>query len=75
MSTTKIAPGSLVMDVMEPKFFSSLALVLSTLNFSFLERVSNVPSSLVLSIADIFLTAFLIVTKFVNIPPGHRSVI
>ena len=74
ISTTNNAPGSLVIDVIDPRFFSSFALVLSTLNFSFLDKVSKVPSSLVLSIADIFFTAFLIVTKFVSIPPGHLSV-
>ena len=75
MSTTNNAPGSLVISVIDPKFFSNLALSLSICNFSLLDSASKVPSCLVLSIADIFLTAFLIVTKFVSIPPGHLSVI
>ena len=36
--------------------------------------VRKVPSAFILSIDDIFLIAFLIVTKLVNIPPGQRSV-
>ena len=74
MSTTNKAPGRRVISVIEPKFFSNLALILDTCNFSFLERVSNVPSFFILSTAAIFLTALRIVTKFVNIPPGHLSV-
>ena len=74
MSTTNNAPGNLVISVIEPRFFSSFALSLSICNFSLLERASKVPSCFVLSIADIFLTAFLIVTKLVSIPPGHLSV-
>ena len=74
MSTTNNAPGNLVISVIDPKFFSSFALNLSICNFSLLERASNVPSCLVLSMADIFFTAFLIVTKLVSIPPGHLSV-
>ena len=41
------------------------------LRLSFLESVLNVPSFFIRSIDAIFLTAFRMVTKFVNIPPGH----
>ena len=75
ISTTNKAPGNLVMSDMEPRFFSNFSLNLSVCNLSFLDNVLNVPSFFILSIAAIFLTAFLIVTKFVNIPPGHLSVI
>ncbi len=75
ISTTNKAPGSLVISEIEPKFFSNLSLSLSVCNLSFLESVLKVPSFFILSIAAIFLTAFLIVTKFVSIPPGHLSVI
>ena len=75
ISTTKSAPGSRVISEIEPKFFSNLALKRLTCNFSFLERVSKVPSFFMRSIEAIFLTALRMVTKFVNIPPGQRSVI
>ena len=39
-----------------------------------LDNELKVPSFFILSIIAIFLTAFLIVTKLVNIPPGHLSV-
>src|SRR5690606_5617195 len=41
---------------------------------SFLERVSKDPSFFIRSTEFIFLTAFLMVTKLVSIPPGQRSV-
>ena len=74
ISTTNNAPGNLVISEIDPKFFSNFSLSLPTCSLSFLERVLNVPSFFILSIAAIFLTAFLIVTKFVSIPPGHLSV-
>ena len=42
--------------------------------YKILDKELKVPSCLDLSIAAIFLTAFLIVTKLVSIPPGHLSV-
>ncbi len=75
ISTTKSAPGKRVISEIEPRFFSSLARIRSTCSLSFLERVLNVPSVFIRSIAAIFLTAFRIVTKLVSIPPGQRSVI
>ena len=75
ISTTKIAPGSLVILAIEPKFFSNFSLCLPICNFSFFDNVLNVPSCFILSIELIFLTAFLIVIKLVSIPPGHLSVI
>ena len=74
ISTTKSAPGKRVMSEIEPKFFSSLARKRSTCSFSFLERVSKVPSAFILSMAAIFFTALRMVTKLVSIPPGQRSV-
>ena len=75
MSTTKMAPGNLVISVIEPKFFSSFDRILFTCNLSFLDSVSKVPSFFIRSMDPIFFTAFRIVTKLVNIPPGHLSVI
>ena len=74
ISTINNAPGKRVISEIEPKFFSSLARKRSTCNFSFLERVLNVPSAFILSMAAIFLTALRMVTKLVSIPPGQRSV-
>ena len=62
------------MSVIEPKFFSNFARKRSTCKRSFLERVSKVPSFFMRSMAAIFLTALRMVTKFVSIPPGQRSV-
>ena len=75
ISTTKRAPGNRVISLIEPRFFSNFALSLSTCSFSFLDRVSKVPSFFIRSMAAIFLTALRMVTKLVNIPPGQRSVI
>ena len=74
MSITNSAAGRRVMSEIEPKFFSNLALKRSTCKRSFLESVKNVPSFFIRSIEAIFLTALRIVTKLVNIPPGHLSV-
>ena len=74
VSTTNKAPGRRVISEIEPKFFSNLARERSTAKRSFLDNELNVPSSLERSIESIFLTAFLIVTKLVSIPPGHLSV-
>ena len=74
-STTNIAPGSLVIFAIDPRFFSNFSLSLPICSFSFFERVLNVPSCFILSMELIFFTAFLIVIKLVSIPPGHLSVI
>ena len=39
-----------------------------------LEKLSNVPALVILSMVDIFLTALRMVGKFVSIPPAQRSV-
>ena len=74
VSTMKRAPGRRVISVIDPKFFSNLALRRLTCKRSFLESVSKVPSFFIRSIDAIFFTALRIVTKFVSIPPGQRSV-
>ena len=74
MSTIKSALGSLLRSAIEPKFFSSFALWRVTCSFSRFASVSKVPSDIILSMVFIFLTAFRMVGKLVNIPPGQRSV-
>ena len=71
MSTTKRAAGRRVRSAILPRFFSSLARCLVICSFSLFDKVSKVPSVAILSIADIFFTAFLMVGKLVSIPPGH----
>ena len=73
-STTKRAEGRRLMSRMDPRFFSSFARWRSTWRRSLLASFSNVPSSFILSMVFIFLTALRMVGKLVSIPPGQRSV-
>ena len=74
VSTINKAPGRRVISAIDPRFFSNLARSRSTCRRSFLESVLKVPSFFILSIDAIFFTALRMVTKFVSIPPGQRSV-
>ena len=73
-SIIKIAAGSRVRSAIEPRLCSSFARSRESMSFSFLERLSKVPSIAILSILPILRTALRIVAKLVSIPPGQRSV-
>ena len=74
ISTINKAEGRRVRSAIEPKFFSNFAFSLVICNLSLFEMVVVSLSFNNFSKEFIFLTAFLIVTKLVSIPPGQRSV-
>ncbi len=73
ISTTNIAPGNLVIDSTPSRTFFNLSFSLVKKSLSFFVILSKVPSFSCFSILFNLFMLFLIVAKFVSIPPNHLS--